>query len=65
MKRLDYEDAHAYVDKSPTAFWEGWTMVLFTPTQAGATSPRGIYRDGKWGIAMRVSPNSEGLWTIR
>lgn len=65
MKRLNYEQAHEYVEKSPTAFWDGWDLVLFTPTRAGATSARGIYRDGRWGIAMRISPNAEGNWLIR
>lgn len=65
MKRLNYEAAHEYVDNSNTAFWEGWDIVLFTPTKAGATSPRGIYKDSEWGMTTRISPNDQGLWLIR
>lgn len=64
MKRLNYEQAHEYVERSKTAFWDGWDLILFTPTQAGATSARGIYRDG-WGMATRISPNSQGQWLVR
>lgn len=65
MKRLDYNAAHAYVENSKTAFWDSWDIVLFTPTKAGATSPRGMYRNGTWGMATRISPNSQGQWLIR
>lgn len=66
MKQLlDYEAAHAYVEKSKTAFWDGWTLVLFTPTNVGATNARGIYRDGRWGVATRISPDGEGKWLLR
>lgn len=65
MNDLDYNQAHEYVNKSKTAFWHGWDLVLFTPTKTGASHPKGMRRNGEWGIAYRVSPNEEGRWTFR
>lgn len=65
MLKLDLAAAERFVDGHPDAFWDGWTLVLFKPSQAGATHRKGIFRDGQWGLANRVEPDTTGRYRFR
>lgn len=66
MKVLNYKQAHAYADRNKHfVSWEGWDLVLFRPTPVGYSKPQGMFKDGKWGMATRVSPDAAGNWVIR
>ena len=66
MKVLNYKQAHDYVEHNKHfAFWEGWDLVLFRPTPVGYSKQQGMFRDGKWGMATRIRPDSAGNWVFR
>lgn len=65
MLKLDLAGAERFVDGHPNAFWDGWTMVLFKPTQVGASHRKGMYRNGTWGLATRVEPDNTGRYRFR
>jgi len=66
MKVLNYKQVHAYVERNKHfAYWDGWDLMLFRPTQVGYSKPQGMFRDGKWGMSTRISPDEKGLWNIR
>lgn len=65
MLRLNYEAAHRFVDGYPNANWDGWTIELFKPNPTGATSRRGAFRRGEWGILTRVEVDARGYWCFR
>jgi hypothetical protein len=65
MLSLDYAAAHRFVAGHPGSKWDGWDIVMFAPTTAGAMSVRGAFVDGQWGIETRVSPDEKGKWVFR
>jgi len=65
MLKLDYDAAHRFVDGYDGARWDGWDVLLFKPTPAGATHRRGAYVNGQWGIQTRVVADSEGKWRLK
>lgn len=65
MLKLDLAATERFVSGHPTAFWDGWTLVIFKPTPAGYTSSKGMFRDGQWGLAKRVDPNDQGRYVFR
>jgi hypothetical protein len=65
MLKLDLDAAERFVASYPSAFWDGWTLVLFKPTRTGENKTKGMYRDGAWGIATRVEADSKGLYRFR
>ena len=64
MKVLDYDQAHEFVSKSKSAFWDGWDIVVWKRNQNGTTNPRGMFRDGAWGIANRFPVTETGVWRL-
>lgn len=65
MLKLNYDAAHRFVDSYPPARWDGWDILIFKPTPAGASHSRGAFVNGQWGIQTRVSPDAEGNWKLR
>jgi hypothetical protein len=65
MLNLDYDAVHRFVEGYPGARWEGWDVLLFRPTPAGATHIHGAFVNGSWGIQTRVSPDESGKWNLR
>lgn len=62
---LDYSAAHKFVERNRSARWEGWDILIFSPTQYGFSHPEGAFVNGKWGMQVRVKPDSKGLWHIK
>jgi hypothetical protein len=65
MLKLSYDAVHRFVEGYDNAKWDGWDVLLFKPTPAGATHKRGVCEQGQWGIQTRVAPDTDGLWRIR
>ncbi len=80
---LNYASAHALVDASIYSpdldiRWEGWDLVIHTPTPWGFTAPAGAFRKertverrgkrtvlpARWGMEIRVSPDKNGIWKV-
>jgi len=62
--QLHYDDAHAFVNKTRGAFWDGWDIVLWKPNSNGMTSKTGMFRNGKWGTARRYPVLNDGSWAV-
>lgn len=65
MLKLNLDAAERFVDGYSNAFWDGWTMVLFKPNRAGEFNKHGMYRNGQWGMAVRVEPDAGGVYRFR
>jgi hypothetical protein len=63
---LDYNAAHNFVEKNKSQgfFWDGWTIVKWSPSNNGFMQPNGLYKNGKWGYSNRYELKSNGTWDI-
>lgn len=64
MFDFDLDAAERYESKNVNAWWEGWTLMVFTPDtrKSWATRPDGGYRNGQWGRLQRVEVNQKGRY---
>ena len=63
---LNYDQAHSFVEKNKKNgfFWDGWTIVKWSPSNNGFMQKNGMYYEGKWGYSNRHDFNSQGLWEL-
>jgi hypothetical protein len=63
---LDYDKAHQFVEKNSNAgfFWDGYTLVKWSPSNNGFMQPNGMYRNNKWGYSNRYELKPNGTWEI-
>jgi hypothetical protein len=45
-------------------FWRSWDIVKFTPSFQACFSPKGVFRNGKYGYEEVTSVNAEGKWIL-
>ena len=66
MTELNWKEAHKFVDnhKKQGFFWDGWTIVKWSPGHNGYTEVNGMFRNGKWGYANRYQLANSGTWFI-
>jgi hypothetical protein len=64
--KLNYEDAHKFVNKNTDLgfFWQGWNIVKWTENPNGFTQKNGMFRNEKWGHAMTIPLESDGTWSV-
>lgn len=64
---VGYDEAHAYVDHTPAARWDGWNIHYFTPNPAAFFSKDGVYdrSTGRFGYIYVIRPNKDGQWRVR
>ena len=63
---LDYEQAHKFVEKNKQNgfFWDGYTIVKWTPGSNGYMQKNGMFRENKWGYSSRYNVTSSGMWEL-
>lgn len=63
---LNYEQAHNFVEKNKSNgfYWDGWTIVKFSPHSAAYTDKNGIFKNNKWGFVSKYKVNSFGNWEL-
>jgi hypothetical protein len=63
---LNYEQAHSFVEKNKSQgfFWDGWTIVKWSPSNNGFLNANGMYRNGKWGYSSHYNLTDTGVWEI-
>ena len=63
---LNYQQAHDFVEKNKSNgfFWDGYTIVKWSPSNNGFMQKNGMFKDGKWGFASRYNFNTKGLWEL-
>ena len=64
--KLNYDQAHAFVDKNKSEgfFWDGYTIVKWSPSNNGYMDKNGLFKNNKWGYSTRFDFNKQGLWEI-
>lgn len=63
---LDYDAAHTFVKKNEKHgfFWDGWTIVKWSPSNNGYLEKNGMFRNNKWGYAARFYLKPNGTWEL-
>ena len=63
---LNYEAAHSFVEKNKDQgfFWDGYTIVKWSPSNNWFMQPNGMFRNNKWGYSNRYNLTSSGTWEI-
>lgn len=63
---LDYNAAHNFVEKNKdnNFFWDGYTIVKWSPSNNGYMQKNGMFRKGNWGYASYYHFNSKGVWEL-
>jgi hypothetical protein len=59
MLNLPLDGAERFEKGNPNAYWEGWDLVLFKPRPGADLSVNGVFHNGRWGLATRVSPDEK------
>lgn len=60
---IDYNTAHKVVDSNRNLFWDGWDIVEWKPNRDALYKKNGMFRNGRWGVAKRFTPGSNG-WKV-
>lgn len=65
-KYLSYDQAHEYVENTNNAYWNNYSIIIFTPDKSAQSSKRGVFnrRLSKWGYERSYPVNSNGKWKI-
>lgn len=61
---LDYDQAHAVVNRNHFLRWDGWDIVTWRKDPKGFTNARGEFRSGSWGITFRYPLQDNGTWKV-
>jgi hypothetical protein len=63
---LDYDKAHKFVEKNKSQgfFWDGWTIVKWSPSNNGYMEKNGLFRNNKWGYSARFELKGNGTWEL-
>jgi len=63
---LNYAQAHEFVEKNKNKgfYWDGYTIVKWSPGHNGYTQPNGLFKNGKWGYANKFPLTEKGNWKL-
>ena len=63
---LNYDQAHDFVEKNKSKgfFWDGYTIVKWSPGHNGFTQTNGMFRNNKWGYANKFHMTENGTWRV-
>jgi hypothetical protein len=66
LEELSYKQAHDFVQLNKKAgfYWEGYTIVKWSPGHNGYTQTNGMFKNNKWGYANKYPLTSKGTWLI-
>ena len=63
---LDHKQAHEFVAKNKKQgfFWDGYTIIKWTPGSNGYMQKNGMFRNNQWGYASRYEVKPSGMWEL-
>jgi len=63
---FNYAQAHEFVEqnKNKGFYWDGYTIVKWSPGHNGYTQTNGLFKNGKWGYANRFTLTQQGTWKV-
>jgi hypothetical protein len=50
--------------KSLDTYWDNYDLIIWKKNHSGFTDLKGMFRNNSWGIADRVSVDSNGIWVL-
>ena len=65
-EELNYDQDHKFVElnKKKGFYWDGYTIVKWSPGHNGYTQTNGMYKNGKWGYSNSYPLTDKGTWLI-
>lgn len=66
ITELNFKSAHNFVEQNKRKgfFWDGYTIVKWSPGHNGFTQTNGMFKNGKWGYANRYPLTNKGTWLV-
>ena len=66
IEEMTYGQAHKFVDSNKKLgfYWDGYTIVKWSPGHNGFSQTNGMYKNNKWGYANKYSMTDQGTWLI-
>lgn len=66
VEELSYKQAHKFVEENKKAgfYWDGYTIVRWSPGHNGFGQKNGMFRNNKWGYANKYPLTGKGTWLI-
>jgi len=63
---LNYDQAHKFVEKNKKLgfYWNGYSIMKWTPGHNGYMQKNGMFRNNQWGYSLQYDVNSIGMWEI-
>jgi hypothetical protein len=63
---FNYDQAHAFVEKNKGMgfYWDGYTIVKWTPGHNGFMQKNGMFKNNQWGYSSHYKISSNGSWDI-
>jgi hypothetical protein len=63
---LDYNQAHEFVEKNKSNgfFWDGYTIMRWTPSNNAFMEKNGMFKNNRWGFINRYFLKSDGTWDL-
>ncbi len=61
---LDYDQAHAVVDKNQFLDWDGYDIITRRRDPKGYSDKRGVFKNGEWWIQFRYPLADDGTWSV-
>lgn len=66
VEELTYDQAHKFVElnKKSGFYWDGYTIVKWSPGYNGYAQKNGMFKNNKWGYANNYPITDRGTWLI-
>lgn len=67
MIEMTLEQAEATVERINGQIdieWDGWDLVLYTPSNSAMFNKNGAFRNGKWVMKSRIAVNGKGTYVV-
>jgi hypothetical protein len=53
-----------YSKKDQESYWDNYDLLIWKQDHSGFTNIKGLFRKNAWGLADRVSVDSNGIWKL-
>lgn len=50
--------------KNVSPFWDNYDLIIWRKDHSGYTNINGMFKNDSWGIAERISVNTNGIWKL-
>lgn len=68
MLHLNTLGVEVFINRSKSQgidpFWDNYDLVIWKKDNSGFTNLKGMFRKDAWGIAEKISVNSQGTWML-